>query len=730
MTLKEFLGGLGLEHYYDKLIAEEVNTVAELRTLKDEHLKELGFKIGARGRILDELASRVGTPEISPSSAGPGVGTPEISPSSAGPGVAMRDPFSAVAEPEPRTHPSKLIPPSTVPPADPPSEPATKPSDRRKAMAKALLSETAESGGGTKGKTTPTDIGALAAIAEDAELSHIPAPDLRDGPDGPVHIKMVREVAKKRRPAVKAAVEAISRAQTVSLCFVLDTTGSMGSHIDGVRDQIRAIVTGVRDAHCKIAGLAFVGYKDWCDGADSQQAHCESFPFVGPINAGDGNVERFVSFVDKITATGGGDAPEDVNGGLCQALKLEWPEDSGTRIIFHIGDAPPHGKMGGSGQQYHDFPDSFENGHPRDMPLDKLFGTMRVKDILYCFGRINSHCDRMLEIFKAAYGGKIQVFDTSSASKIAESVTASVMASVSLKSGLAMTEESSSLRPLTLDETKPAWDTLPKYSATVMRYEVPETIEEIRSDATLKQTKQTCTLQRAPQPFARGGVRLACFGQQHCSTTHDSGHVRLNLGEDVVLKEFMRPGKNLDLERFRYQVDVDCQAVASKLARDFNNQLGSTSTPGRWAIKYLVAKVACINIDEKTQKFMAIEKEYPPGSEWLKFTNNWDMKATGRDAEFNEMIELLVAFTHFTWEHTKHFCMVTDLQGIVISDSDHGAGRPTILLTDPAIHCPGDLRFGKTNMQDKGVAAFFETHECNQYCRALGLRPGRPCTSR
>lgn len=58
----------------------------------------------------------------------------------------------------------------------------------------------------------------------------------------------------------------LHRAQVVSICFVLDTTGSMASYISGVKDQILEIVRLTQASGCGVAGLAFVGYKDWCDG--------------------------------------------------------------------------------------------------------------------------------------------------------------------------------------------------------------------------------------------------------------------------------------------------------------------------------------------------------------------------------------------------------------------------------------------------------------------------------
>lgn len=77
---------------------------------------------------------------------------------------------------------------------------------------------------------------------------------------------IVLTVAKKVSFDANRVADMIKRAQRVSLCFLLDTTLSMTPYIDGVKDQISQIVTNVENSHCDIAGLAFVGYKDWSNG--------------------------------------------------------------------------------------------------------------------------------------------------------------------------------------------------------------------------------------------------------------------------------------------------------------------------------------------------------------------------------------------------------------------------------------------------------------------------------
>jgi len=56
----------------------------------------------------------------------------------------------------------------------------------------------------------------------------------------------------------------IKRSQNVviSICFLLDTTDSMGIYGTGIKDQIVQIVTEVQASNGVIAGLAFVGCND------------------------------------------------------------------------------------------------------------------------------------------------------------------------------------------------------------------------------------------------------------------------------------------------------------------------------------------------------------------------------------------------------------------------------------------------------------------------------------
>ena len=63
----------------------------------------------------------------------------------------------------------------------------------------------------------------------------------------------------KAKISVARVAAVITRAQKVTICFLLDTTGSMANYISGVKEQIVEIVQRVETSGCAIEGLAFVG---------------------------------------------------------------------------------------------------------------------------------------------------------------------------------------------------------------------------------------------------------------------------------------------------------------------------------------------------------------------------------------------------------------------------------------------------------------------------------------
>jgi hypothetical protein len=301
----------------------------------------------------------------------------------------------------------------------------------------------------------------LASVAEDVELAR----SILDTTDIDSDVDSVKRVVGALNMDTKRIAAALQKAQAVALCFLVDTTGSMSSHIEGVKTQINDIVRAIHRTGCGVEGVAFVGYKDWCDGQD----HFEVFDFSS-------HIVNFQSFIGRIRATGGGDDPEDVLGGIDRALSLSWPASSGCRVLFHIADAPPHGR------QFTDMHDDYPSGHASDSDPKVLFARLKKLDIQYHFGKINSSCDRMLSIFETHYGRPVDAFDTAHASRIADSVKTSVMKSVSFASASAsalskgLRDRAFKIVPEEPDLTK-----IPQESCTLAKYDLPDSIKSIRA---------------------------------------------------------------------------------------------------------------------------------------------------------------------------------------------------------------------------------------------------------
>lgn len=535
----------------------------------------------------------------------------------------------------------------------------------------------------------------------------------------------------------KQLITLITKAQCVSICFLVDTTGSMSSHIEAVKTQIFQMVKKIQKTGCVIGGLAFVGYKDWIDGDD----HFEILSFLK-------NIKEFEKFVGSIGATGGGDAPEDVLGGLNKAIQLNWLESSGTRIIFHLADAPPHGRQ----LFKHSHRDDYPNGHPSDRDLTSLFDELNYKEIDYYFGKINSDCDSMIEVFEEYLKRKIVTMECSNTNLLTAAVIESVKSSVSSSCEKSTNASKKSLsasriRNLTIVSEEPDWSTLPIIPASILQFKFPENVETITSFAPLEQKLRYCKIQVAPSPFSKGGVRYAYYGkllynpkiielaEDSVDKIEDLEHAKEEISPagpstaaesvgSVVLKEFITVAALSELERQRYLVDLEVQTVASKLAIDFNDRLGRTTENPNLKLKFLMAKVIRIDNPDGSQRYMAIEKKFrdKDGEEakMVKYTNNLNYVVDGStlDKKGRTNLKLALAFSHFSYCFTKGYLLVTDLQGIDSVDSN---GSPTLLLTDPAIHCSIHARFGKTNLRGHGILAFFRKHHCNEYCQALGL---------
>ena len=143
----------------------------------------------------------------------------------------------------------------------------------------------------------------------------------------------VAEVAASPRvtPARNQAV-AVAVRPRVEVAFVLDTTGSMGGLIEGAKRRIWSIARRIGEGQPRPdLRIALVAYRDIGD-AYVTQVH----PFTS-------DMDEVYQSLSSLRAEGGGDGPEHVSAALRDAVEaLPWSGPRALKVVFLVGDAPPH----------------------------------------------------------------------------------------------------------------------------------------------------------------------------------------------------------------------------------------------------------------------------------------------------------------------------------------------------------------------------------------------------
>lgn len=124
----------------------------------------------------------------------------------------------------------------------------------------------------------------------------------------------------------------------LEIMLVVDTTGSMGDELSFLCKELAGVVTRVSSAiDCNIRlGLLF--YRDEGDDYVTRK-----FDFT-EVNSSDG-LSTVVKNINAQKSAGGGDYPEAVDAALEEAVSADWHNNSKTKLLFHVLDAPYHDKQ-------------------------------------------------------------------------------------------------------------------------------------------------------------------------------------------------------------------------------------------------------------------------------------------------------------------------------------------------------------------------------------------------
>ncbi len=117
----------------------------------------------------------------------------------------------------------------------------------------------------------------------------------------------------------------------LDVAFVIDTTGTMLDELEYLKAEIDHVSSTLRTQYPQVEQrYALVCYRDHYD-----EYLTRTFDFTN-------SVSEFRGHVSAQRARGGGDYPEAVHMGLEKATQLSWRTDNSARLVFLVGDAPPH----------------------------------------------------------------------------------------------------------------------------------------------------------------------------------------------------------------------------------------------------------------------------------------------------------------------------------------------------------------------------------------------------
>jgi len=534
---------------------------------------------------------------------------------------------------------------------------------------------------------------------------------------------------------------------STDLLFLIDTTGSMSNHIEAAKDQVRSIMKDIRLAFLNEAEIRFavVGYKDHGDKPNIQFL---DFTF---------SVDRVHAFLNSFEAVGGNDAPEDVLGGLRQALNASWRKQ--TRCIVHIADAPPHGRtLQNSPCKDDRYP--VPGGCPHKLTHEPLLKQMIGLKINYALLRINSTTDRMAATFYQAYsqtsadcvllksnqwyyevcassypslveknakkpinGGLLfeeaelgTTFSalrhlivnmvTSSASRTAVRASTARTKSTGKKlwSDLSTTlgaigedEDEGKTDDTLLETVSPSWHDHWWFDDTLM-------VEGFSPDVVRHDANTLNDMMAHDDNIAMSITGLTVLKR---SNPFAQGALRLayyarTAGSEnrFVVKSFKKGGKRLA----HLAEDMRCQALCKAFALDFNALLGEEHAIDFIVTTCLKGKSGTDSGDECLSLEPFIEGTY------VKYNNNCGF--VNKDKPNDRFNQAAQAFSHFTFERSRGRFLVSDLQGV---------GH---ILTDPVIHTldPERFKLADANLGKEGFKFFFATHVCNSICAKLGLK--------
>ena len=515
--------------------------------------------------------------------------------------------------------------------------------------------------------------------------------------------------------------------QNLDILFLCDCTGSMQPYINKVKEELKNIINFILEnnpyANIKIS---FIGYRDIKD-----IKRYEIIDFTSDI-------DLIRDFIGKIIADGGGDLPEDLTGALKKVLEMSWREKSAKYAII-ISDAPCHGikyfkNLGLS--------DDFPKGDPDGLIPEKFIEDIAKKNITLYALKIKYYTDYMYELFNEVYSKFNQFHNPIIICDLGKSLD-NFGFLVAVSSNTTLNNLTVNQLPLNdilfdLDKQKEnddqkiliqnlltrvknsqrlinnslSNDDIVKLNENVDSNRTYEMFEKLNKDKKIKgichsfiikkdrylninwenpyishyQIETECIID--DNPFNEGAERYAYY-------MYDT---KVKMKYVAKQKKIYSKSQN-NLSSF--QKELESITICHHIANEFNERIVNYLPKGKTNI--LINFIHSYIYEIGKDKYYYVENLIP--GKYVKYNNN----AGWISNSIEEQTLLAQSFSHFSYQISKGYLIIVDLQGV--------GGY----LTDPQIHCLNGNKFGNGNLGYVGIIKFFLTHHCNKYCKYLNL---------
>jgi len=169
--------------------------------------------------------------------------------------------------------------------------------------------------------------------------------------------------------------------------------------------------------------------------------------------------------------------------------------------------------------------------------------------------------------------------------------------------------------------------------------------------------------------------------------------------QEAVCKSFKNRYRDLEDEFFRSDFQVADKAI--QYAEEWNNFCANDE-------KILITRGSVHNIGHTkylVEPLIRNFTKFNSNNGWINRNEGWCGQA-------------MEAFSHYTYHRSGGYLIVCDLQGRH-KHNKFANSKSRFELTDVAV-CSRNVKFGPTDLGEKGIDSFFDNHVCNQFCHIGG----------